>query len=199
MYNYRMTINAQTMTNLEGFNTTVRTMAIRSVEVNTEKKRLEEIRDNADNTEDAIREAIADLAKLTEAWKIEQKGYNLKLFGGKDGDKKVGGYCDSISKEYYKAYCDYITNGKKTAMETATKNFLISACVEGTTVKDRAISEFTKELLIILGGKFNGNSKLAKGENFISTMNARTFKKMIFGAICDVIAKSTIKTEKKDK
>lgn len=198
MYNYRLTISNETMEKLNNFNATMRLLATRSCEVNTEKKRLEEIRDNTDNTEEEIREAITDLKKLEEAWKVERKEYDRKLYGGKDKDgKKVGGYCDSISKEYYKAYCAYITDAKKNAMMTATKNFLVGACVEGTDVKDRAITEFTNELLIVLGGKINGNSKLAKGESFITTVNERTFKKMVFGAICDVIAKTTIKTEEK--
>jgi hypothetical protein len=195
-----MTINKETMDNLTKFDAIVRQQAARSVEVTKERKRLEAIRDNTENSKEEQDGAIKDLEKLEEAWKKERKGYDLQLFGGKDANgDKVGGFCDYISKDYYKAYCEYITKRNEAGMKEATQKFFIGACVEGTTVKDRSVKEFTKALLILLGGKFNSNSKLAKGEQFITTLNQRTFKKVVFGAILDIIDNSTIKTEKKDK
>jgi hypothetical protein len=118
------------------------------------------------------------------------------LYGGKNKDGvKVGGFCDKISDDFYKAYTKYITDCDSVAMYVATRDFLVENSVKGTTIRDRAVCEFTSELLMIIGGKFNSNSKLAKGENFVVAMNKRAFKKIVFGAILDIIAKTTIKVE----
>ena len=193
MFNYRITLSNEMVSKINGFTVTIRECASRSCEVTTEKKRLEAIRDNTDNTKEVQDEAIKNLEKLEEEWKKERKAYDLKLYGGKDKDgKKVGGYCDNISKDFYKAYVAYITECDNKAMYNAVADFLVANCKKGD-VRDRAIQEFTTEILIILGGKFNSNSKLAKGEAFITTLNKRTFKKVLFGAIIDIIAKTTIK------
>ena len=199
MFNYRLTISEELANKLNNFDAIVRQQATRSLEVTTEKKRLEEIRDNTENSEETIKEAIEDIKKLEEAWKVERKGYDLQLFGGKDEDgNKVGGYCDSISKDFYKAYTTYITECNAVTLKDTVRKFLEDNTLEDA-VRDRAVAEFTSELLIMLGGKFNSNKKLAEGENFISTMNKKTFKKYLFGSILDIIKKTTLKVENSNK
>ena len=199
MFNYRLTMKSEVMEKLNNFESVIRTMASRSCEVTTEKKRLTEIRDNVENSEEEIKNAISELAKLEKDWKAESKAYNLKLYGGKD-DKgnKIGGYCDNISKDFYKSYCTYILECKDSQFKKAVKDFLVENSVNDD-VRERAVEEFTKALLIILGGRFNSNRKIADGEKFIATMNKRSFKKVLFGAILDIIAKSTIKVEDDNK
>lgn len=198
MFNYRMTFKNDFEGNLMKFNNTIRTLAMRSCEVNTSKKALEEAlkasieEKNADKTEETQKR----IDVLVSDWKEEQKSYNLRLFGGKDNKgNKVGGFCDSISNDLYKAYCEYINNKNYQTMYKAVQKMLCENTVEGSP-RDASINRMTSELLIVLGGKFNGNSKLAKGENFVSTMNKRTFKKVLFGAIIDIKNNNfTIKSE----
>lgn len=198
MFNYRLTFKKQFEMNLRDFDRTIKAMAEESCKVNTVKKELE------DSIKLAIEEKNADktaelqkaLDILMDDWKTKQKAYNLRLFGGKNSDgKKVGGFCDALSNDLYKAYTEYITTKNYQVMYKAVQVMLIENTKEGNP-RDASVNRMTSELLIVLGGRFNSNRKITEGADFVVAMNKRSFKKVVFGAILDIKKNNfTIKSE----
>ena len=217
MYNYRLTLKDNFVASLNNFEKMVITIAERKAEVNallkkyyTEKEQLMVEATAEGITEEELTEKVEKIASLEEvikttgdAWTEELKGYNLKLFGGKDADgNKVGGYCDWISNNIYKAYVKYIDEGNIAGLYSVIADMLATNSVEGL-VRDRAVQEFTSELIMLLGAKFVTDKKILKNKeedkhSYICAMNKRAFKKLVFGAIITIIDKTTIKVENKD-
>lgn len=203
MYNFRLTLKEETVDNLEHFNTLVVELAKASVDFAAERKELQtkidaliEAKADADKTA----EIKAELDKKTEEFNAYKKGVNLQLYGGKNakGDK-VGGYCEAISKNIYEGYCKKVTerDGGE-AFREAVRIFLVANVVEDVKVKDRTVCEFAKQLDVLIGARWNSNKNIAENCAKLAPINYRNFKKMVFGALYDIITKNvTIKVAKK--
>lgn len=206
MYNYRLTLKDNFVSDLVKFEKMVQIMAERRAEVREIRKNIEAKLEVAIAEEkiDEVQALTNEVNEIALAWAEEQKAYNLKLYGGKnDKGEKVGGYCDWVSKDIYKSYVDYIENGNLAKLYATISDLLTKNSVEGS-VRDRAVKEFTAELIMLLGAKFVSDNKVLKNKEngthiYISAMNKRMFKKLVFGAIITIIDRTTIKVENDDK
>lgn len=205
MYNFRLTLKEETVNNLEHFNALVVELAKKTIDFSEEKKTLQEkvdklIEDKADA--DAIADAKKALDERVDAFNTYKKGINTQLYGGKNAKgQKVSGYCDQISKSIYEGYCAKITarDGGQ-AFREAVRIFLVANVVEDVKVKDRSVAEFAKQLDVLIGAKWNSNRNIAADCAKLAPINYRAFKKMVFGALYDIITKNvTIKVAKKAK
>ena len=203
MYNFRLTLKEELVVNLDNFNNLVVELAKKSVEFSAERKELQNKIDTlieAKADAEKIAEVKADLDTKTDAFNEYKKGINTKLYGGKNakGDK-VGGYCDGISKNIYEGYCAKVTarDGGE-AFRKAIREFLVANVTEEVKVKDRTVAEFAKQLDVLIGARWNSNKNIADNCAKLAPMNYRNFKKMVFGALSDIISKNvTIKVAKK--
>lgn len=204
MYNFRLTLTQELVNNLDQFNALVVELAKKSVEFATERKELQAKIDTLIDTKadaEKLAEAKADLDAKTEAFNEYKKAINTKLYGGKNAKgNKVGGYCDAISKNIYDGYCAKVTKRDGgDAFRKAVREFLINNVVEDVKVKDRSVTEFAKQLDVLIGARWNSNKNIADNCAKLAPLNYRVFKKMVFGALSDIIANNvTIKVAKKD-
>lgn len=205
MYNFRLTLKEETVNNLEHFNELIVELAKKSMEFSAIRKELQSkidtMIDTKANAED-IAKVKADLDKKTEEHNAYKKSINIKLYGGKNakGDK-VGGYCDAISRNIYKGYCAKITERDGgDAFRKAIREFIVGAVAdENVTIKDRQVTEFAKQLDVLIGARWNSNKNIADNCAKLAPVNYRAFKKMVFGALYDIITKNvTIKVAKKN-
>lgn len=205
MYNFRLTLKQELVDNLENFNTLVVELAQKSVDFSETRKDLQTkidslIESKADAEELAT--VKADLDAKTDAFNTYKKAINTKLFGGKNAKGvKVSGYCDAISKSIYEGYCAKITerDGGQ-AFRQAVRTFLVGNVVEDVKVKDRTVAEFAKQLDVLIGARWNSNRNIAENCAKLAPINYRAFKKMVFGALYDIITKNvTIKVAKKNE
>lgn len=202
MYNFRLTLKEETVNNLEHFNTLVVELAKKSVDFAAERKELQGkidtlIEEKADA--EAIAEAKTNLDKRTEEFNEYKKGINTQLYGGKNAKgEKVGGYCDAISKNIYAGYCAKVTERDGgAAFREAIREFIVGAIADEKTVKDRQVVEFAKQLDVLIGARWNSNKNIADNCAKLAPVNYRNFKKMVFGALYDIITKNvTIKVKK---
>lgn len=204
MYNFRLTLKEELVNNLDQFNALVVELAKKSVEFATERKELQAKIDTLIDTKadaEKLAEAKADLDAKTEAFNEYKKAINIKLYGGKNAKgNKVGGYCDAISKNIYEGYCAKVTkrDGGE-AFRKAIREFLVANVTENVKVKDRSVAEFAKQLDVLIGARWNSNKNIADNCAKLAPLNYRVFKKMVFGALSDIIANNvTIKVAKKD-
>lgn len=204
MYNFRLTLKEELVNNLDQFNALVVELAKKSVEFATERKELQAKIDTLIDTKadaEKLAEAKADLDAKTEAFNEYKKAINTKLYGGKNAKgNKVGGYCDAISKNIYEGYCAKVTarDGGE-AFRKAIREFLVANVTENVKVKDRSVAEFAKQLDVLIGARWNSNKNIADNCAKLAPLNYRVFKKMVFGALSDIIANNvTIKVAKKD-
>lgn len=205
MYNFRLTLKEETVNNLEHFNTLVVELAKKSVEFSAERKEYQTKIDTLIDTKadaDDIAEVKAELDKKTEDFNNYKKSINLQLFGGKNAKGvKVGGYCDGVSKNIYEGYCAKITKRDGgDAFRRAVREFIVNAVAdEGVTIKDRQVVEFAKQLDVLIGARWNSNRNIADNCSKLAPINYRAFKKMVFGALYDIITSNvTIKVAKKN-
>ena len=203
MYNFRLTLKEETVNNLEHFNTLVVELAKKSVEFSAERKELQtKIDTMIDSKADAeeIAKVKATLDEKTEAFNAYKKSINTQLYGGKNAKgEKVGGYCEAISKSIYEGYCAKVTerDGGE-AFRGAIRTFLVANVVEDVKVKDRTVTEFARQLDVLIGARWNSNRNIADNCAKLAPINYRNFKKMVFGALYDIITKNvTIKIAKK--
>lgn len=193
MYNYvknSVSINKDVMAKVEDFEKIARTLATESVEHNAQKHEYEDALKKAIDEEkiDDVKAIEKTIENLEATWKARQTELNRALFGGKDGDKKVDGICDIVSKDLYKAYVDYVTNGTTQKYREELKKFVISI-INGDSIKDGAYNHLFNDIVTTMSSKrYNSNSQIAKGASFITTVNKRTYKKMLLGAICDIVS-----------
>lgn len=202
MYNFRLTLKEETVNNLENFNNLVVELAKKSLDFAADRKELQAkidklIEEKGDA--DELAKAKAALDKRTEEFNDYKKVINTKLYGGKNAKgEKVGGYCDSISKNIYDGYCAKVTDrdGGK-AFREAIREFIVGAIADEKTVKDRQVVEFAKQLDVLIGARWNSNKNIADNCAKLAPVNYRNFKKMVFGALYDIITKNvTIKVKK---
>lgn len=200
MYNYLkngVTLNADTMATVNKFNEVARTLATESVEHTTAKKALEEALKKAidDGDTKGAKNVEKSIESLEDAWTVRRKKLDTELFGGKDTD----GICDIVTNELYKAYVDFIQNGTTKKYRDALRAFCLEI-INGDNLKDGAYNHLYNDIVQTMSStRYNSNSQLAKGATFITTVNKRTYKKMLLGAICDIVANNRTLKVKKDK
>ena len=202
MYNYLsngVTLNATIMDAINEFNKVARTLATESVEHTTAKKTLETaiagfIKE--EKAEDA-KKAQIELDNLETAWTARRKELEKALFGGKDGDAKVVGICDIVSNDLYKAYVASVKDNKNNDYRHAMYEFCKSIINEDT-IKDGAFNHMYIDIKTTMSSvRYNSNSQLAQGACFITTVNKRVYKKMLLGAIADIVSNNhTLKVKK---
>ena len=210
MYNYAkngVTVNNGIMASIEIFNTIAREFATKSVEANTAKKDLEAKVEKAiaDKNVEAIEEAKTALETHLEAWKNESATYNLKLYGGKEGDKKTEGIVDAIiTNDMYKAYVEYMKGGAEDGKEgykSQVRQFMCRIFNEYDVTQDIKASVFNHFYADIMTmSKKNSNKNIAEGCAYISVVSKRNYKYMICGALADIIANNhTLKVARPKK
>ena len=213
MYNYSknsVSINSAVMELINAFNTTARTLATESVEHTTRKHELEDARKAIEDNEEleaeakleAIREATKAIEAEDDAWTLRRKELDFVLYGGKDKDgKKVDGICSFVTDDLYKAYTVMVQDGKTGAYRDAIREFCL-AIINGDNLKQGAENHLYNDILTTMSSvRYNSNSQIAKGAAFITTVNKRTYKKMLLGAIADIVANNRtlkVKPEKKN-
>lgn len=193
MYNYsknNVSINKAVYELITRFNEVARQLATESCEHTTTKKTLAESLENAvkdGKTEEAqtIQQKIDD---LEDAWTKRRKVLEFMLFGGKaDDGTKVDGICSLVTDDLYKSYTAFVKDGKTGDYRDNMRTFCESI-INQDTMKDGAFNHLYNDLLITMSStKYNSNSQIAKGAAFITTINKRTYKKMLLGALCDII------------
>ena len=211
MFNYakaQVTLNEKTMNSINEFNETARLMATESVAHNTAKKELEVLIANAVKADDVdgedakakAKELQGKLDSINDKWTVRNREFNLKLFGGKDEDKKVEGICSFVSDKLYTAYVDMVSKGATGKYREAIREFCKTLFNE-ETIKNSAFNHFYADVLATMSSvKYNSNKNIAEGCAYITTINKRTFKKMFCGAIADIVSNNkTLKVEKKNK
>lgn len=213
MYNYSkngVTINAETMATINNFNETARQQAIDSVEHNTTKHELEAkladaIEELEKNETKQARETVTttkqELEELEKAWKVKTAEYNTTLYGGKVDGVKVAGICDLVTDGLYKAYIDYVENGTTKKYRNELKKFVVSI-INGdeSDLKAGAYNHLYNDIVMTMSSvRYNSNSQLAKGASYITTINKRTYKKMLLGAIHDIVSNNRTLKVKKNK
>lgn len=206
MYNYEkngVKLDAQKMQAINRYNEIMRKMSAESMQASAEKKELEKKIENAINDKNAenAKTLQAQLNKVVETWNDTKKAYNLELFGGKVDGKKVDGICDFITDDLYKAYVAFISDySKRTKYRTALKNFVLDI-IEGDTLKEGAYNHFFNDIMLVMSStKFNSTAQIAQGAAYITTINKQLYKKMLCGAICDIVANNrTLKVAKNTK
>ena len=206
MYNYLkngVSLNAEVMATINNFEVVVRTLAIESVEHTSTVKPLEDALKEAvkaNDTEEA-KNIESQIEAIDSAWAIRKKALEFQLFGGKD-DKgnKVDGICSFVSDDLYKAYVAYVSENKTAEYRAEIKKFVLSI-VNEDSIKDGAFNHLFIDIKTVMSStRLNSNSQLAKGSAFITTVNKRTFKKMLLGAICDIASNNhTLKVKKNNK
>ena len=203
MYNYSknsVSINAEVMATISNFEEVARTLATESVEHTTAKKELSDsleklIKD--EKIEDA-KDVQKQLEELEDAWTIRRKTLDFALYGGKDKDgKKVDGICSIVTNDLYKAYVSYVKDGKSGTYRDEVKTFCMGLINE-ETIKDGAFNHLYNDILATMSSvRYNSNSQIAQGSAFITTINKRTYKKMLLGAIVDIVSNNkTLKVKK---
>ena len=209
MYNYLkngVSINSEVMATINAFNEIARTLATESVAHTTLKHELEDARKAIENNEemdaDAKVEAIREETKKIEAeddrWTLRRKELDFALYGGKDKDgKKVDGVCSLVGDNLYKAYVTMVQDGKTGAYRDAIREFCL-AIINGDNLKQGAENHLYNDILTTMSSvRYNSNSQIAQGAAFITTVNKRTYKKMLLGAIADIVANNkTLKVKK---
>lgn len=203
MFNYAknfMSINGKIMAKVDEFNVLVREYATESVAHSAEKKELEGKLDKAitDGNKDEAKTLKGKLDSINDKWTARTKAVNLKLYGGKDEDKKVEGICSFVTDDLYKSYVEYVTSGTVGTYKKNLKKFVLTLINEDS-VKDNAFNHFYEDIVTTMSSvRLNSNKNLAEGCAYITTINKRTFKKMFLGAIADTVAKNrTLKVTKK--
>lgn len=208
MYNYLkngVTINAEAMALINLFNEVARTLATESVEHTTAKKALDETLEAyvKDGKGEEAKDIQSQIDALEDAWTIRRKTLEISLYGGKDKDgKKVNGVCDIVSNELYKLYVESITDGVNGKYREALKVFCGSIVNGGVdALKDGAYNHLYNDIVQTMSSvRYNSNSQIAQGATFITTVNKRTYKKMLLGAICDIVDNNrTLKVKKSKK
>lgn len=201
MYNYSknsVSINEETMTTINRFNEMARAYAMESIEHNTQKHNLEDAIESLVREEKSAVEEQKALDTLEDEWKKRTKYYNLMLYGGKDGNgEKVVGVCDIVTNDLYKAYVDNVTNGTTKKYREELKNFVLNI-INGDNIKEGAFNHLYNDILATMSSvRYNSNSQIAQGSAFITTINKRTYKKMLLGAIVDIVSNNkTLKVKK---
>lgn len=203
MYNYsknNVTINAEVMAKIDKFNKVARTLATESCEHTTEKKRLEETIENLVRDGKTAEDEQKALDTLNDEWAKRQRELNLELFGGKVDGVKVEGVCDIVSNNLYKSYCEHVINNKTKNYRDNIKAFCESI-INQDTIKDGAFNHLYNDILITMSSvKYNSNKNIAEGCAYITTVNKRTYKKMLLGAIADIVDNNkTLKVKKSTK
>lgn len=205
MYNYAnngVTLDAKVMETIQLFEGTARILAMESVEHTTQKKALEEtmasyVKDEKTEEAKAIQ---LQIEALDDAWSIRQKALNFALYGGKDDKgEKSDGICGIVTDDLYKAYVAMIKDGKNGEYRHAMYEFC-KTLINGDTIKDGAFNHFYNDIKTTMSSaKYNSNSQIAQGATFITTINKRTYKRMLLGSICDIVSNNKTLKIKKDK
>lgn len=207
MYNYsknNVSINADIMAIINQFNETARQLATESVEHTTAKHeindKIDEILDIENKTDDDItklEELKKSLDDLEAEWKARQSELNLTLYGGKVDGKKTDGICSIVTDDLYKSYVAMIQDGKTGKYREQIREFIL-AIINGDDLKQGAENHLYNDILTTMSSvRYNSNSQIAQGAAFITTINKRTYKKMLLGAICDIVANNkTLKVKK---
>jgi len=200
MYNYvknSVAINAIAFDVISQAEKLMRKYATDSVANQTAKHALEDkiatlVKDG--NTEGA-KVAQDELDALNASWKEYVKNTNVKLFG----DRKTKGLMYLVSDDLYKAYVNYVKDGKNGAYRDEMRKFCLSI-IESDNLKDGAYNHMYNDILLTMSStKLNSNAQLAQGASFITTINKRTYCKMLYGAIIDIINNNhTLKVAKSD-
>lgn len=205
MYNYLkngVTLNAKVMDSINKFDEVARTLATESVDHTTTKKALEEklakfVEGN--NNEKAL-ETKKALEALEDAWTTRRKELDGMLFGSKDTNgNKLGGVCDLVTDDLYKAYTTFIKGGTAAKYRAELRKFCLEI-INGDNLKDGAYNHLYNDIVQTMSStRYNSNSQIAQGASFITTVNKRTYKKMLLGVICDIVANNRTLKVKKDK
>lgn len=208
MYNYLkngVTINADVMSLVNLFNETARTLATESVEHTTTKKSLNETLEAyvKDEKAEEVKSIQAQIDALEDAWTIRRKALEFILFGGKnDKGEKVAGVCDIVSNDLYKSYVDMIENNTTAEYREQMRIFCGSIVNGGAdALKEGAYNHLYNDIVQTMSSvRFNSNSQIAQGAAFITAINKRTYKKMLLGAIHDIVSNNrTLKVKKAKK
>ena len=209
MYNYlknKVTLNEDTMRTVEEFNETARTLAIESVNHQTAKHEIEARLDEAikaeeidEQAQERIKTINAELEALETAWKARNAELNRILYGGKVDGKKTAGICDIVTDDLYKAYVDFVQNNSTRKYRDELKKFVLGI-INGDNLKDGAYNHLFTDIVTTMSSvRYNSNSQLAKGASYITSINKRTYKKMLLGAIHDIVSNNKTLKIKKDK
>lgn len=215
MFNYsEITLNETTMAMVTKFNDEVKAYATESVEHTTARKALEEkkdalikLDDNDTTSElitngtksDTLKAIQGQLDSINDKWKVRTQRFNLALFGGKVDGNKVDGICSFITDDLYKAYINYVTNGTLETYKGKVREFILKNLINEDTPKAKYYNRFTNDLITVMAStRFNSNKNIAEGCAYITTINKRTFMKMMCGALADLVASNrTLKVTKK--
>lgn len=200
MYNYAknfVAINNGALVIISQAEEVMRKYATDSVANQTAKHALEDeiatlVKDG--DTEGA-KKAQDELDALNASWKSYVKDTNVKLFG----DKNTKGLMYLVSDNLYKAYVDYVKDGKRKVYREELRKFCLSI-IEGDNLKDGAYNHMYNDIVLTMSStKLNSNAQIAQGASFITTINKRTYCKMLYGAIIDIINNNhTLKVAKSD-
>ena len=213
MYNYLkngVTLNAEVMALVNDFNGTARTLATESVEHTAKKHELEDSKSAIEKNEELgaeekvekIATINTEIEELDNAWTTRRKELEVALFGGKDDNgNKIAGICDIVKNDLYKAYVDFIQNGTKDKYREALREFCGTLVIGGAdALKEGAYNHLYNDIVQTMSSvRYNSNSQLAKGATFITTVNKKVYKKMLLGAIADIVSNNKTLKVKKDK
>lgn len=199
MYNYAkngVSINKEAMDKINAFNEVARTLATESVAHTAKKHELTEAMEaliKAEAEADKIKEAQAILEAENDRWTIRNKELNKMLFG----EKGAEGVCDLVSNDLYKAYVKYVKEGTTKDYRAALKTFCENLVIEDA-IKDGAFNHLFNDIVATMSSvKYNSNKNIAEGCAYITTINKRTYKKMLCGAIHDIVSNNrTLKVKK---
>ena len=203
MYNYstnHVSINAEVMEAITNFNSVARALATESVDHTTTKKALAEELEKyvKDGKVDEATETQKAIEAEDDRWTTRRKELEFDLYGGKLKDgTKVDGICSIVTDDLYKAYVAFVAENKGGEYRAEMKKFVIGL-VNEEAIKDGAFNHFFIDIKTTMQSvKYNSNSQIAKGSAFITTVNKRMYKKMLLGAICDIVANNkTLKVKK---
>lgn len=209
MYNYLkngVTLNAEVMATINKFEEIARTLATESVEHTRTKKELEEAKTAIEKNEEleaeakveAIDKAQKEIEAENDRWTVRQKELNFALYGGKTKDgAKVEGICSIVTDDLYKAYVEFITSGTTKNYREKLRDFCLGI-INGDDLKDGAYNHMYNDIVQTMSSvRYNSNAQIAQGAAFITTVNKRNYKRMLLGAICDIVANNkTLKVKK---
>ena len=211
MYNYfknGVTLNAEVMALVNDFNGTARTLATESVEHTAKKHELEDSKTAVEKDENITAEDKVtkieslnnEIEELEKAWTVRRKELEVALFGGKDkDDNKVAGICDIVKNDLYKAYTEFVADGKTEEYRNQMEEF-VKGLINEETIKSGAFNHFYNDIVQTMSSvRYNTNSQIAKGATFITTVNKKVYKKMLLGAFADIVSNNKTLKVKKDK